>query len=58
MLIDIPEEYVEDFMQMLVEKMHDLQLDLTNAREDVFNWTAKYQKAQLELDELKEKKKK
>lgn len=58
MLVEIPEEYVEQFMQMLVEKMHDLQVDLTNAREDVFNWTAKYQEAQIELDYLKEKKKK
>jgi uncharacterized protein (UPF0305 family) len=45
MLVDIPEEFVEDFMQMLINQLSELHLDLTSAQMDAFE-------AQKKLNEL------
>ena len=45
MLVDIPEEFVEDFMQMLINQLSELHLDLTSAQMDAYE-------AQKKLNEL------
>lgn len=45
MLVDIPEEFIEDFMQMLINQLSELHLDLTSAQMDAYE-------AQKKLNEL------
>ena len=55
MLVEIPEDFEEDFMQILIMQLFEAKLDAYNAKLDSFEWQDKYIKLKAEID-AKEKK--
>jgi hypothetical protein len=58
MLVDIPEEFVEDFMQLLMDQLHEKTLDAYNAKLDMWDAQAKLKELveiQKEVEELRER---
>lgn len=58
MLVEIPDGFEDDFVEMLIEKMHNLQVDLMDLRDESWEWQEKYIALSYEFDEYKKTHKK